>query len=157
MTSRWLYFDTSVLVKLFFPESGSEWAQQMWREPGVVTATSPIAFLEVQSALAKKKVRGELNDSTWAAAAHHFEREMAVNLALGKAYLIPADERLLAGAVAAIHRASSEWNRILTSLDSIHLASALRLLPLGAAFVSADQNLCNIASLFNLPVEQRQV
>lgn len=98
----------------------------------------------------KKKVREELDDSAWAAAARHFEREMAVHLALGKAYLIPVDERLLAEALAAIRRASSEWNRILTSLDSIHLASTLRLLPLRAALVSDDKNLCEIAELFGI-------
>lgn len=152
MSSRWLYFDTSVLVKLFFPEPGSDDVRQLWQEPEVAIVASPVAFLEVQSALSKKKVRGQLNESTWQAGVRHFEREMAVSLALGKVYLVVMDERLLNEAADAIRRASSEWGRILTALDSLHVASAVRLRELGIEFVSADQALCEIASRFGLPV-----
>lgn len=154
MTSQWHYFDTSVLVKLFFSERGSEEARRLWQKTEVLIATSPATFLEVHSALAKKRVRGELTENAWQTAVRHFEREMAVGLALGKVFLVPIDELLFAEAAGAIREAGSRWSRILTVIDSLHLAGVLRLQPMGAVFVSSDRTLCEVASLFGISVTE---
>ena len=145
MTS--FYLDTSALVKLYIPETGSEWVDSIFREmnpPGFPVnqlAFAKIGIVEVAAAIARRSRMGEIN-------AH-------MRLMFYKKFLDDSSKRyrLLDITKAMIYLAASLTQRLsLRGYDAVHLAAALtlnqHLLALKSTpltFISADEDLCHAA------------
>ena len=120
------YLDTSALVKLFLVENGSRSAREIW-DSSVHVATSRVAHAELACALA-----AAVRDRRYVEA--RVDRDVVDGAFLhDRAELVEADERIvgLAAIVGVRHG--------LSSLDAIHVASAMRLADFDPVLVSWDE------------------
>ncbi|HHY39373.1 MAG TPA: type II toxin-antitoxin system VapC family toxin [Clostridia bacterium] len=152
MASRYYYFDTSALIKLYFPEAGSDMVVDLVADPSSVAVISELAILEVNSALAKKAKRGEITKEVWELLCGLFDRELMIALSMRRLRLLPLHHSILTDGIDLIRQGIRDYDRSITSLDSLHLASARTLSPLNAPFVSADKELCDVATFLGLEV-----
>lgn len=130
MKARFVYLDSSAIVKLFLDEAElPSLRQRMTRTP--TFATSIVAMIEVPRAVARRGpaiARADVRD------------------AIGRMTVVVLD-RSLAAVAAGISPVA------LRSLDAIHLASALELRPDLDAFLTYDRRLALAARDLGLPVE----
>lgn len=150
MASRYYYFDTSALIKLYLPEAGSDMVVDLVADPFSIVVISELAILEVNSALAKKAKRGEITKEVWELLGRLFDRELMIGLSMRRLRLLPLDHSILTDSIDLVRQGIRDYDRSITSLESLHLASARTLSPLNAPFVSADKELCDAAALLGL-------
>ena len=74
-TRRFAYFDTSVLVKKYLREPGSDKARQLGRR--LVAVTSEIAVLEMTSALRRNLASAVIDEESHRAIRNRLERDRA--------------------------------------------------------------------------------
>ena len=133
--SKVFYLDASAIVKRYVLEKGSEFVDHVisHRKP---LSTTRLSYVEIHSALARKKREGMLTASDHAAVTRQFEEEFE---AFGRIELRPD---ILSAARDLLVR------HPLRALDAIHLASALRVakqLGRGVVFLGADRRLLGAA------------
>ena len=107
-----LYLDTSSLVKLYLDEAHSDSVHE-WMRMARMAATSPVAYPEMLSALARRHREGLLNDEG-------FQRARAAFRSQWSGFALMDLNETLAGELAITHA--------LRALDAIHLAAAVALL-----------------------------
>jgi hypothetical protein len=105
------YFDTSVLLKRYVREAGSDRAQELLRRYLVVTST--IAPVEMMSALTRRRRDGDLDDADFRAIIGQLARDRQ------RWHLVEVTAEVLDRAEAVFERAR------VRGLDAIHLASAM--------------------------------
>lgn len=111
MTRTAAYFDTSVLLKRYVREAGSDRAQELLRRYLVVTST--IAPVEMMSALTRRRRDGDLDDADFRAIIGQLARDRQ------RWHLVEVTAEVLDRAEAVFERAR------VRALDAIHLASAM--------------------------------
>jgi len=131
------YFDSSALLKLFLPESGSEEAKLVWGS-GIRRTTSRIAHAELACALGAAVRRGRLAHPDAGAVDGTFLRR--------NTDLIEADDGIVTGAAVLGVRHG------LKGLDAIHVSSALSLREFDPLVVSWDERQRAAARAEGLPV-----
>lgn len=129
------YFDSSVVVKLYDTrEKGASQAQALFRKYRPYSST--LLYPEIISALARKERRRELGKGNIAAILSDFKKDYGQILVVALTdQVIHESERLL-------------FSHSLTTLDSIHLASALILrkeLEQPIPLATADKDLASAA------------
>jgi len=148
------YLDTSALVKCYVPECGTSWTLSLVIPDSAAASrnqivTSLLALAEGGAALARRQRTGEITVTQRADLFDRFVMDCRVIYRL-----LPVDE-------LAVQRAALLTQRHpLRGYDAMHLAAALTLsdilvaadLP-GPIFVCADANLCAVASIEGLAVE----
>ncbi len=70
---HWAYFDTSVIVKLYAEEAGTQEAKALVRKYRLLS--SVLLPLEVTSAFARRKDAGELSPGDFSTALGHFQED----------------------------------------------------------------------------------
>lgn len=123
------YVDASAIVKLIVPEPESE-SFHRWYVEAERVVTSRVGMVEIERAARRH--------------AHIENRRMQV---LADLEVIELDEQI-AKLTAGVGPAS------VRTLDSIHLATAVRMLPELDAFVTYDTRLAGAARAMGLPVVQ---
>ena len=109
-----LYLDTSALAKLYVAEEGSQLIQQSL-EKALVVATCEIAYVEMRSALARRRREHLLSPTAWRRTVGAFDRDWA------NFFLVNVGRQLLRHAAATAER----YN--LRAYDALHLAASLAL------------------------------
>jgi predicted nucleic acid-binding protein len=141
MKVRNAYFDTSVIVKNYLKETGSQRARQLFRTRQVIT--SAIAGLESISAFKRTLASGAIDEKAYTAVVRQFQkhREKFKRVELTAEILETAEKYIVGFNVRA--------------LDAIHLASAVRIdprFPKRLPFVTADSVQRNAALQLGLEV-----
>jgi len=115
------YFDSGVLLKLYFPEPNSAQAQALVREKGAPVLTS-LHRLEMKAAMAQRCGRGEITPEEHAQMVADFERDIGTGVF---AVVAPAWPAVFADAesLADIHAAQN----LCRSMDMLHVALARAL------------------------------
>lgn len=141
MALPWAYFDTSVLAKRYLNEPGSFQTRILMREYRCLT--SVLATVEAVSALARRRVMGELSDHAVAAIDSRMRTDRE------RWELVAVSERLLRMAEEVVRE------RAVKALDGIHIASALLFQAdsgIRIPFISADERQLNAAAACGLSV-----
>ena len=123
------YFDTSVIVKNYIREAGSERARQLFRTHHVVT--SAISALESVSAFRRNHASGSIGEAGYSAILNRFQKDRA------KLDLLELTGTILESAEKYV----SEHN--VRALDALHLATAMVTgirFPKRLLFVTADSS-----------------
>src|SRR5262245_17270367 len=138
---RAAYFDSSVLIKRYIRQVGTDRALSLTRQHLVISAA--IAPLEMRSALRRVEAHGGLSSKAFHAAVKRIQTERE------KWDLVAITSEILQSA----ERLAIDLN--VRSLDSIHLASALACqfrLKRRLAFVTADRRQRDAAQKLNLEI-----
>lgn len=151
---RYYYFDASVLVKAYLWEVGTEDVRRVLASaaspsPEAEIVTSRLTFVEVASAVSRRRFDGELTEAQANQIWNQLQRDFGE---LGAAYdLTDPDPGVMnrAAELTRLHR--------LRAIDALHLASGMiarRETPPGASFrfASADRRLsaAALAELFDV-------
>jgi predicted nucleic acid-binding protein len=142
------FFDSSALIKYYHNEPGSPEVERILGEVASERFISRLAWVEILSGLAKKVRSGVLTVLDYAALQRRFRADINLRL-LRPVGMLNAHFEAAGGLIG-----SHGLSRQLRTLDAIQLAVALRIhrsAPLDH-FVSADQRLCDIATLEGLSV-----
>jgi predicted nucleic acid-binding protein len=140
MPARYAYFDTSVIVKRFLRESGSERARQLLRQYQAIT--SELVGLESMSAFRRSLATGVIDKRAYAMVVRQFQRDRE------HLTCVPVNSSILETAEKYV----ADFN--LRAFDAIHLASAtdadgvLRRLP----FITADSDQREAAARLKLAI-----
>lgn len=115
------YFDSGVLLKLYFPEPNSAEAQVLVRERGVPRLTA-LHRLEMKAAMAQRCGRGEITPEEHAQMVADLERDIAAGV---YAAATPAWQTVFADAesLASAHAVRN----LCRSMDTLHVALARAL------------------------------
>lgn len=138
------YFDSGVLLKLYFPEPNSAQAQALVRENGAPLLTA-LHRLEMKSAMAQRCGRGEITPEEHAQMVADFERDVAAgvfDVTEPEWPTVFADAESLASAHTA--------QNLCRSMDTLHVALARGL---GATeFCTFDQRQAVMAGVAGLAI-----
>ncbi len=139
MAASWGYFDTSVLVKRYVREEGSQKARELLRRRRVVC--SAIAPLEALSAFGRRRAANEIS-------AHSFDAIVA-RLQSDREHfeLVEVNVVVLGRAEEVIRKAG------VRTLDAVHIACALVFQELSGRrvpFITADDRQRDAAQQFGL-------
>ena len=138
------YFDSGILLKLYFPEPNSAQATVLVREKGAPVLTA-LHRLEMKAAMAQRCGRGEITAAEHAQMFADFERDIAAGVFAVAAPPWPtvfAEAESLASAHAA--------RNLCRSMDTLHVALAHAL---GATeFCTFDQRQAAMARAAGLTV-----
>ena len=143
MPTAWGYFDTSVVVKRYVPESGSSLAREVMRRHSFLS--SAIAPLETLSAISRRRRSGEVDQNTF--------NSIRFRIELDRAHweLVPVDRAVLERAEEIVSTGN------VRALDAIHIACALSFNE-GAGtrvlFFSADERQLDAAARFGLRIQR---
>jgi len=121
------YFDTSLFVKLFIDEIGSEQAEEIWNVSSTL-GSSMVLYVESRAALSAAKRRGRINDANLVKAISILEGLHS------QLYVVEVTSKLVKMAAELAEEFS------LRGYDSIHLASAIFMR--ADVFASSDESLC---------------
>jgi predicted nucleic acid-binding protein len=110
-STRWAYFDTSVLVKRYVKEEGSATARRLLQRYRFLS--SAIAPVEVLSALSRRHTAGELTRRDFLAIRSRFDKD--------RSYW----ELVEVGAIVLSQAEELVQKTGLRTLDALHVASAL--------------------------------
>lgn len=132
------YYDSSVLIKRYIEETGSDKARRVWTEASEVVFSS-LCAPEVISALMRLKREKKLNEESYRLVKHHFTLDM------GQALVEVIDDETLKESVHCLEKTS------VMASDAIHLATALRAQC--DLFLSADKRQQDAARVLGLKVE----
>lgn len=144
------YLDTSAAVKLYVPETGSNWLRDLLTaDRSAALLGSQLLRIEIRSALARR-----LREGTVAQEEHRRMLELFVEDCAALYRFVLLTEAMVQQAGDLVERYP------LRGYDAAHLATALainrRLVEAGEAsliFLSADERLLEAASAEGLPVE----
>ncbi|KUH34749.1 hypothetical protein APY94_00800 [Thermococcus celericrescens] len=125
------FFDTSALVKHYHVERGSSIVNELMET--YIVAISELAIVEMTSALMRRHLSGELKKSTleWALERFYSDLEDYV--------VVPISSETISLATSLVIKHG------LKTLDSLQLASALRIKDEAKVFVTFDEKLKNAA------------
>lgn len=141
------FFDTSALVKRYRTEQGTDIVDGLFADATSLFFISRLGIIETTSALALKVRMGELPQADYVVARKKFLGEVAQ----GSIKVV----RLLVGHYRSAERLLDRHatSRRFRTLDALQLSVALDLQQQGRieTFVSADDPLCEIAAIENLP------
>lgn len=139
------YFDSSALVKLYYPETGSEWIEQIVNDldeesrPANLIVITQIGIVEVAAAFARLQRTGQITQDQ---RDHLYTSILEDDNIAFRSYALTEDIVKLAAGLTQKHT--------LRGYDAVHLASAIkldqRISRAGYArlkFISADNQLCN--------------
>jgi len=142
------FFDSSALVRLYHPESGSAKVQGLFGEPGRRVAISRLTVVEMRSALATKGRMGSLGGAAEAAVLARFKADIAS----GAIEVFAVTDFNYRQAEQLIDRHGRQYRS--RALDSLQLAVALDLLDQRVIeqFVASDQVLGDVAAREGLSV-----
>ena len=135
------FFDTSALVKRYYPESGTETVDELVEDPDRVVIITTLSVVETASAFRRKYNRDEIeSDRMYGLLAAFFEE------ALADFMLIPLEDVSLESALGLVLADD------LRTLDSIQLAAALEVRDelQGIEFITADRDLADVARAHHL-------
>ena len=141
MTSSFAYFDTSVLVRRYVKEDGSDRARYLTRRKLIVC--SAISPLETMSAVKRYHTAGKITDKAYNVILTRFQTDRA------RWRLVSVSQEILD--LAQTHVSSLN----VRTLDAIHLATAKSCetrFPHPLPFVTADANQRDAALKLNLEV-----
>lgn len=141
------FFDTSALVKRYRPEQGTDAVDALFADAGSSFLISRLGIIETVSALALKVRTGELPLADYIVTRKKFLGE--VSLGTVKVVRLLVAHYRNAERLIDRHAMSHRFR----TLDALQLSVALDLREQGRVdtFVCADQALCEVASLENLP------
>lgn len=141
------YWDTSAIFKLYVSESDSSFFLDLITQTQEQVTSSVILRVEVLCAAWRKEQSGEIKPGT----ANSVARKLNQHIEAGKVVLIPYGPNIVAEAEKLLQLiAKLTTRRMLRSLDTIHLASALE--GKATSFVATDIRLREIAALAGLKV-----
>ena len=142
------FVDTSALVKRYRAEQGTDRIDALFADSSSAFLISRLGLVETISALALNVRVGQLQHSDYVVARKKFLGDV-VDGTIKAVRLLVAHFRQ-AERLIDCHATS----RRLRTLDALQLSAGLDLFKAGRidTFVSADQSLCEIAALENLPV-----
>jgi len=109
-----IYADSSVIVKRYYREPGSNQVRESWHH-GDRVFTSRIAYAEVHAALAHKRRDGGISTVQLRRLANAFDAEW------------PAYDHILVDRETSVHVRRLVFKQALRGLDAIHLSAALWL------------------------------
>ncbi len=138
---QFAYLDTSVIVKRYIREAGSQKVRQLGRK--FVAVTSEIAMLEMISAMRRSFASGAIDEPAHKAIRDRLQRDRA------KLQMVEVRSGILADAEKYV----SDFN--VRALDAIHLASATTVderFSGRLAFITADRNQRDAALKLGLEV-----
>ena len=114
-----VFFDTSSLFKLYHRESGTEELMGLFNEPGIeVIYLAEITKLEFSSVVWKKCRKNEIDESIANQVMKKFEQDSAKFTFVSESKILRHMAKGLIG---------KQWKKGLRTLDSIQLASALKV------------------------------
>ena len=143
------YADTSLLVKSYFDEPGSEEADDVLRGLGVPLAYTPLHEVEVPNAIYLKRFRGEINAEQERTVFEELRGDLREGL-LRRPDFLDLRKVFVRAAVLAEKHSRHIGTR---SLDLLHVAAALEC---GSAdFVSYDERQRKVAAAEGLRVMPR--
>ncbi|MCX8068182.1 MAG: type II toxin-antitoxin system VapC family toxin [Anaerolineae bacterium] len=137
------YLDSSVLVKRYLPEPGTEWVRRIVTVASI--AMAEFSIVEVASALARRVRMGHLDPRLGDDLLEVFLQDVE-----GCSVLAPNRDTVLL-AVDLIRRHPLRAYDALQLATALQLADALRSERLSLTFVSADERLCAAAEQEGLP------
>ena len=143
MALPWAYFDTSVLAKRYLNESGSFQARVLMRKYRCLT--SVLTPVEAVSALARRRVAGELSDRAFVVTDSRLRTDRE------RWELVAISGHLLRRAEQVVRDQGTK------ALDGIHIASALLFQAdsrIRIPFISADERQLDAAAACGLLVER---
>ena len=137
------FFDSSVLVKRYHPETGTPFVDQIVNTADNVIRVARLTIAELTSAFAIKVRTQSINRDD----ADVFLRQFRGDIATGKLEVFSIGEAEFAGAESLVERYA--FVSRLRALDALQLAVALELRhqQLVDHFVAADAILCEVARL----------
>lgn len=139
-----IYFDTSSLIKLYHYEEGTELLDQLFENNKVnAVFLSELAKIEFDAAIWKKVRTQELTHDEAQALATFFETDYS------KFQFVELNSEIVSSSRILVAKYGNEGLR---TLDSIQLASALKLKNELELFVTADRLLKNIAAKEGLSI-----
>ena len=143
-----LFLDTSALAKLYHPEAGSAFVEDLVLRSGAAIIISRLTVVEVQSVFARKIRSGAIAAADSVLLRRLFEEHMANEIFR----VIELTRAHYAEAGALIQRHGIGLG--LRTLDALQLAVALSLHRRGAAesLVASDKILCKVAGVEGMPV-----
>jgi len=136
-TTRYLFFDTSALVKYVHDEAGSDRVIDLIEDENHDVCISELARVEFASALHRKRREGALSDSQLQQALSGFDE------VLSSLRVEPLGPRVVEVAVQRIRAHGKET--ALRTLDALHLATFLLVSGPKWRFVVADDRLYDVA------------
>ena len=139
------YFDTSLLLKSYIPESGSAQALEILRDRKGPFPLSHLLELELRSAIRLKHGRGEIKAVEMRGALQALESDIAAGILTRPAYDLEEVFRL-AEAISSKYAAPT----LARSADLWHVAAALQAGCI--AFASVDERQRKVAKLCGLEV-----
>ncbi|MCK4795888.1 MAG: type II toxin-antitoxin system VapC family toxin [Spirochaetes bacterium] len=137
-----LFFDTSALVKFFHEEKGTETITELIISPLNEIWILELAKLEFYGSLFRRYRNKELNEEKLEIAITGFEEE------LDKFNTESLTSIVLNEAEILIKNYGKKYG--LRSLDSLHLGAYRLISDSDWYFVSADDNLCKVASIMDI-------
>ena len=114
-----LFVDTSALVKLYYPEPGSQRVEEKILKYRYILI-SELSVVEFASALMKKKRQGEINEEDRALIWESFQRDLGANNVT--VISLESEEYVVASKLISDH-----GGRGLRTLDSLQLAAATKI------------------------------
>jgi predicted nucleic acid-binding protein len=115
------YWDTSALLKVYVAEPDSSAFLQLLASTGAPILTSAVAGVELQCALYRKQMAGDLKEG----GAHHAFQKFKADVTRGRIVSVPLGDDISAASGGIIRSAFSGRRPVMVrSLDVIHLASA---------------------------------
>jgi predicted nucleic acid-binding protein len=137
-----VFFDTSSLFKLYHREIGTEELMSLFKDIGIETIfLAEITKLEFSSAVWKKCRKNEIDDGLATQLIAKFELDAV------KFTFIPESQLLRQKAKELIGK---HWRKGLRTLDSIQLASALKVKSKIDLFLTSDNLLSEISQIEGL-------
>jgi predicted nucleic acid-binding protein len=142
-----LYWDTSSLLKVYIPESESEYFLDLIARADQPVFTSAIAGVEVCCALNRKEQAGDIRKTDAAHAMDRFARDCAE----GRINQLACGSEMTIRARAIVELARARRRPVMIrSLDAIHVASALSIR--AAGIVTTDLRMRDVAGIVNLKI-----
>ena len=139
-----VFFDTSSLFKLYHRESGTEELMGLFGDPGIeVIYVAEITKVEFSSVVWKKCRKNEIDENLANQLIEKFEKDSA------KFTFVPENKILRHMAKGLIGK---HWRKGLRTLDSIQLASALKVKNQIELFLTSDNLLSEISQSEGLTI-----
>lgn len=137
-----IFFDTSSLFKLYHHEIGTEKLMELFAKPGIeVIYLAEITKIEFSSVVWKKCRKNEIDENTAIQLVDKFDSDSVKFTFVSEGFLLRQQAKLLIG---------KHWHKGLRTLDSIQLASALKVKSQIGLFLTADKLLLEISQMEGL-------
>lgn len=142
---RYLFFDTSALVKRYYEEDGSEKVDEMIDDKESQVIITSLSVIETTSAFRRKYNRGGIEEDRMNQLLSAFFEEALENF-----LILPLEESLTEYSFSLI------LTEDLRTLDSLQLSAALTVNREDLWFVSADRELNRVAEAQGISTQNPQ-